>query len=174
MATLCFWPPLNSFGLFVTWSSKPTISAKRLVRSWISASSYPQHLSGNAIFWITFRRDKREKFWKTNPISFLTARASLRFNKPMFSPSIKILPSSKSFSPEIQSRRVVFPEPLLPIMPKMSPSWIWKFRSLRTVLPSYCLLKWSTLIIISTPSIFSPWSIYHNDNTENNWKQLVL
>ena len=50
IATLCFCPPLNSFGLFLALSVSPTSSSSSSTLFFIKSFLYPQTSKGNEIF----------------------------------------------------------------------------------------------------------------------------
>jgi len=76
---------------------------------------------GNATFPAAVRLERRLKCWNTIPMFRRTSRSRLPRNPVTSTPSMKIWPFSGRSSRLMQRIRVLFPAPLGPMMPKISP-----------------------------------------------------
>ena len=95
----------------------------------LSAFGTPAISRGKAILSSVVRDHNKLKCWKIIPISCLAVRRFFAFNSVMLSPSIVIVPavgSSRRFS---KRTNVLFPAPLYPITPNISPVSISNVKS---------------------------------------------
>ncbi len=157
MATLCCSPPLNSSGRCSALSANPTRLMRWSTRSILTSSSTPLIKSGSSTFSYAERTGRRLKNWKTKEILFLLTRvSSFSLMSVISTLSMTTLPLVGLSRAPIRFNRVVFPEPLGPIIPTDSPFWIPKDTSLRawtSISPIvYTLDTESTRTIVSSVS----------------------
>ena len=121
MATLCFCPPDSWLGQASALSSRPTILSISSARERCSFLSYLAIFIGIITFCITVFCDRRLKCWNIIAICCLACLSSFWLRLPSALPSKRtspLLTSSRRFS---VLTSVLFPAPLIPIMPNISP-----------------------------------------------------
>ena len=131
IATRCFWPPDNWAGYISARSFKSTISRSSSTRASISAFFMPAISMEKAIFPRTFRCWSRLKCWKIIATSWRIFRSSLSERAARSLPSIFTVPPVGRSRKFIHRINVLFPAPLIPIIPKISPFWISRLMSFR-------------------------------------------
>ena len=145
--TRFFMPPLISEGLRCSKSRRPTISSFILTMIPItSAESLVCSLSGRAMLSPTVIELKRAPDWKRMPVFLRSSSIPSSSSRVRSVPSILMLPEVGRIAPISRRSRVDFPQPLPPMMTRISPLLTWKFRSSRTTWSPNFLTRFLTTI----------------------------